>query len=220
MKKTFISFDVDGTIVKPEYNELIWFKEVPQLYAEKYGVNFEKAKQLVIEEYERVGENDVRWYTLGYWLKHFGFNTSEEKILEKYAEYVELYPEVLPVLKRLKRNYTLVVASAMSKDFIAVKLRKKEIFRYFERVFSAISDFGLIKKEVTFYQRVCQSLGIPPSQLIHVGDNYEADYLVPRKTGIKAFYLNRSGCRLFNTYPDSVVSDLEEFVRRIDNNLL
>jgi len=216
MKKTLISFDLDGTIVKPDYNEFIWFKEIPELYAKKYGLDFEKAREKVIKEYEKVGDNDVRWYSLDYWLKHFGFGVGEKEILEKYAPFVELYPEVISVLEKLKRNYILVISSAMGREFINVKLRKEKIFKYFNKVFSAISDFGMIKKEVAFYRKVCQSLDISPSQLIHVGDNYEADYLVPRNIGIRSFYLNRTGYRLSNN-DDSVVSDLKEFVYKINN---
>jgi len=219
MKKILISFDVDGTMVKPDYNELIWFKEIPRLYAKKHSIDFEKAKKLVIREYEKVGEDDMRWYLLSHWLRHFGFNVRGEEILEKYASCVELYPDVIPALDRLKRNYILIVASAMTKDFIAVKLRKEGLFKYFKRIFSAISDFSMIKKETAFYQRIYQTLGISPAQLIHIGDNYKADYLVPRKLGIISFYLNRNGNdphHLFDT--DSIVSDLEEFVLKINKD--
>jgi len=211
--KIVVSFDVDGTIVKPEYNELIWFKEIPQLYAKKYGVDFEKAKNLVIKEYEKVGEDDVRWYSLDYWLKYFGFNLGEREILQKYATQVDLYPEVILTLESLQRNYTLIIASAMSRAFISVKLEKDGIFKYFKRVFSSISDFGMTKKEGAFYQRVCQKMEISPSQLIHVGDNYEADYLAPRQVGIKAFYLNRINCS--DPHQPYVVCNLEEFARKI-----
>jgi len=30
-----VSFDVDGTLVKEDFNDLIWQKEIPSLYAQK-----------------------------------------------------------------------------------------------------------------------------------------------------------------------------------------
>ena len=42
-----ISFDVDGTLVNLEYNDLIWFKEIPELVAKKKKINFEKSLKYV-----------------------------------------------------------------------------------------------------------------------------------------------------------------------------
>jgi putative hydrolase of the HAD superfamily len=38
-------------------------------------------------------------------------------------------------------------------------------------------------------------LKVCPADLVHVGDHYEFDYLVPRAMGIQAFYLDRSARR-------------------------
>jgi putative hydrolase of the HAD superfamily len=38
-------------------------------------------------------------------------------------------------------------------------------------------------------------MGVPPSQMIHVGDHYEFDFLVPQKLGMKAYYLDRNGTK-------------------------
>lgn len=214
MQKPVISFDVDGTLVRPEYNELLWFKEIPERYAKQHGIGFGEAKKLVMREYERVGEDDVRWYILDYWLEHFGFDVPEEELLEKYAREVALYSDVIPVLDKLmRRGYTLVVASAMPRSFIDVKLKKDEIFTYFKKIFSAVSDFRMTKKEKAFYERMCGKLKIIPSTLIHVGDNYDADYLAPTRAGVKAFHLNRTDS---HTTPKShQISNLKEFVERI-----
>ena len=52
--------------------------------------------------------------------------------------------------------------------------------RYFGQIFSATSDFREVKKTPRFYQRVCEILKVRPEELVHVGDHYEFDYLVPR----------------------------------------
>jgi len=35
-------------------------------------------------------------------------------------------------------------------------------------------------------------LVVDPGEMVHVGDHYEFDYLVPRALGIQAFFLDRS----------------------------
>ncbi len=217
MEKIFISFDLDATLIKPDYNELVWFREIPELYAKKYGIEVEAAKELVIREYNKVGEDDLKWYILGYWLKHLGLVVEEKEILEKYADAVETYEEVIPVLKELKKEYALIISSAMSQSFIDVKLRCDNLFGYFDRVFSAISDFEMIKKKATFYKEVCKKLKIPTSNLIHVGDNYEADYLASRQVGVKAFYLNRTPSHSSSDF--HFVSNLSEFAYRLKDYL-
>ena len=44
-------------------------------------------------------------------------------------------------------------------------------------------------------------LNVSPADLVHVGDHYEFDYLVPRAVGIQAFYLDRSARREGGIYP-------------------
>jgi putative hydrolase of the HAD superfamily len=37
---------------------------------------------------------------------------------------------------------------------------------------------------------------VDPQEIVHVGDHYDFDYLVPRRLGMQAFYLDRSGERV------------------------
>jgi putative hydrolase of the HAD superfamily len=67
-----------------------------------------------------------------------------------------------------------------------------------------------VKKTVGFYQRICQILETRPQEMVHVGDHYEFDYLVPRSLGIRAFYLDRSGKRS----GDSVIPELKDLEER------
>lgn len=182
---------MDGTLVKPEFNDLIWREVIPELYARKNEIEIEEAKGFIEGEYDKIGEYDLRWYSLDFWLGYFRLNVREKEILGEYAGKVSLYPDVLSTLEKLSKNYQLVIASCMGNDFIGIKLRKRNIKKYFKRVFSAVS-IGLIKKEESFYLALCSSLTIKPGELIHIGDHYEFDYLVPRQIGIRAFYLDRN----------------------------
>ena len=82
-----ISFDVDGTLVDLEYNDLIWFKEIPELVAKKKKINFEKSLKYVYEEYTKLGEHNLNWYDINYWITYFRLKVSPKKILEKYFKF-------------------------------------------------------------------------------------------------------------------------------------
>jgi putative hydrolase of the HAD superfamily len=190
-----ISFDMDGTLVDPEYTDWVWLHGLPILYAEKTGLSFEKAKHLVVEEYLKVGEGAIEWYDIKYWFQFFQLEQSWKTLMERYADKVRIYPNVNHILEHLKDRFQLVLTSNAGREFIDVEMEATGLGRYFDRIFSATSDFGEVKKTAGFYQRICQILGVHPQNIVHVGDHYEFDYLVPRSLGIHAFYLDRSGER-------------------------
>ena len=76
-----ISFDVDGTLVGLEYNDLIWFKEIPELVAKKKKISFEGSLKLVQDEYNKLGEHNLNWYDINYWISYFGLEISPDKYL-------------------------------------------------------------------------------------------------------------------------------------------
>ncbi|MEA1964151.1 MAG: HAD family hydrolase [Candidatus Aerophobetes bacterium] len=183
-----VSFDVDGTLVKENFNDLIWQKEIPSLYARKRGTSLEKAEKMIIEEYKRVGENDLRWYSMDFWISHFHLDVQVDEIISKYESRIEVYPEVPSVLEKLKEKYSLIIITMMPSEFLVPKLRK--IGNYFKSTFSTISDFKDLKSPQG-YLKICQKLQISPVQLLHIGDQWKADYLSPKKAEINTVFLDR-----------------------------
>ncbi|HEB37754.1 MAG TPA: HAD family hydrolase [Thermoplasmatales archaeon] len=132
-------------------------------------------------------------------------NYSWKKLMEDYSYAIEIYPDVIPTLERLKNNYNFIIISNARKEFIEIQIEKLDIERYFKRVFSTVSDFNMVKKEGEVYRKVCEEMGIDKSEIIHVGDDYKFDFLAPRSIGIKAIYLDRKGGK----NGDFVISSLE-----------
>jgi len=187
-----ISFDMDGTLIDPEFTDWVWSHGIPTLYAKKKGIEFEEAKALVEEEYRRVGEGSIEWYDIKYWLNFFGLDPNWKALMEQYVDKIRVYSDVNHILDRLKDRSSLIITSNAGREFIDIELEATGIGRYFDRIFSATSDFGQIKKTVDFYHKICEIMGVAPGEMIHVGDHYEFDYIVPRSIGIHAFYLDRS----------------------------
>ncbi|PIX25956.1 MAG: HAD family hydrolase [Deltaproteobacteria bacterium CG_4_8_14_3_um_filter_45_9] len=206
-----ISFDMDGTLVNPEFTDWVWLHGIPTLYAEKVGLPFEEAKAFVVKEYLKVGEGAIEWYDIKYWFQFFRLKESWKALMGRYVNKINIYPDVHHILERLKDRFQLVLTSNAGREFIAVEMEATGLVGYFDRIFSATSDFGEVKKTVGFYQRICQILEARPQEIVHVGDHYEFDYLVPRTLGIHAFYLDRSG----EQNGDFVISDLRDIEERL-----
>ncbi len=206
-----ISFDLDGTLVEPEFNEWIWGVGIPQLFAEKRGISFDEAKEIVGGEYRKVGEGSLEWYDIKYWFNVFQLDGNWKQLLNRFSHRIKIYPEVLKVLKDLSSHYRLIIISNAAREFIDIEVEVAELRGYFSRIFSATSDFRQIKKTAEFYGRICQILRLGSQQMVHVGDHWEFDYLVPKGLGIKALHIDRSG----NYNGDDVIRNLEEVGQRL-----
>jgi putative hydrolase of the HAD superfamily len=207
----FISFDMDGTLIGPEFTDWVWSHGIPTLYAQKSGIPFEEAKAFVEVEYRKVGEGVVEWYDIKYWFRFFQLEMHWQVLMERYIDKINVYSDVNHILERLKGKFSLILTSNAGREFIDIEMEATGLGRYFDRIFSATSDFGDVKKTARFYHRICEILGANPHEIVHVGDHFEFDYLVPRTLGIHAFYLDRSGGKR----GDFVLCDLKELEKKL-----
>ena len=213
-KKKLISFDLDNTLIEPAYTTFIWEIGIPQLYAKKHNISPSKAAQIVIAEYERVGDLNLEWYDITYWFKYFELPGRWENLLEEHRDKIRPFPEAKEVIEDLAKYYNLIVLSNAAREFVEVELKEAGIENYFTRIFSATSDFRQVKKTPQFYKQICKIMEIEPSDTIHTGDHYEFDYLVPKSIGIKAFYLDRDRTKPKDCF---TVKNLKEFAVLIKN---
>jgi len=186
---------MDGTLIDPEFTDWVWGQGIPSLYGGKVGLPFDVAKAFVVKEYEKVGEGAVEWYDIKYWFRLFQLEGSWKELMKQFVDKIKVYPDVNHILDRFKERFPLILTSNAGREFIEIEMEATGLGQYFDRIFSATSDFRVVKKTTEFYQQVCHTLNVYPEEIVHVGDHYDFDYLVPRTVGIQAFYLDRSGER-------------------------
>ena len=184
-----ISFDAEGTVVTPAFSHAMWHETIPALYAEKEGIDIVQAKEAVVEEYDKIGDQRLEWYDIDYWTEGLGLGASGP-VIQSCLNKIFYYPEVIDVLSSLGNKYQLVIASGTPVELLDFLLQ--DIKPYFARVFSSVSHYGQLKNP-EFYLGICKEMGVKPDQVVHVGDNWQYDFLNSRQIGINAFYLDRSG---------------------------
>lgn len=200
-----ISFDMEGTLITHSFSNHIWEEAIPELYAEENDMPIDVARSHVLAEYDEVGEESPLWYDVDYWFTRLGIPGEWRDLLPVAAKRLEVYPEVHNILERLSCQYSLIIASNTIREFLDVQLTylKTE----FKHVFSAPSDYGIIKKDPEFYSTLLSELGIDPTGVAHVGDHFRFDYEVPRMVGMDSYHLDREG----KNNGKNTVEDLEEF---------
>jgi putative hydrolase of the HAD superfamily len=186
-----ISFDLDGTLVKPIYADKVWLEGVPKLYAKEKKIPIEQAKQYIYKQYEKIGKNRKEWYDIDWWFKQFQLKEPWQNLLNNYRHTIQLYPETLETLEKLSKKFELIIISNAKREFIEIQLEETKLNPYFTHVFSSLSDFNKVKKLPDVYKHILSLLKIQSNEIIHVGDSKEFDYESPQKIGIKSFYLNR-----------------------------
>jgi FMN phosphatase YigB (HAD superfamily) len=198
MKKV-ISFDLDGTLVNAVYGNLVWLEGVPERFAFEHDLAIDEAKQIVEDQYNSLGESSILWYDLPYWIERFELDVSVDVLLDQYESHIKLEPNAAETIKILSQDYSLVIASNAARVFVEKELGYTGISHCFTHIFSATSDFKMVKGQKDFYVQMCRNLGVTPSDVIHIGDHEVFDCEVPREVGISAYHYSPGGQSNGNT---------------------
>ena len=204
-----VSFDFDGTLADENFDKFLWFVEIPKLYAKKHKLSLADAEKKVVSEYDSLVSHHS-WTDVGFWFDRFGLGDYNQA-LDDLKHHIKLFPDTLSTLTELNKRFRLVLVTNAERKILDLKLKADGVDQFFSDVFSAPSDFEKLKKDETVYSEIIKKLGIEPSEIVHVGDSWESDYLVPRKVGIRSFFLDREGIR----QGEDVVHSLVEFKEKL-----
>jgi putative hydrolase of the HAD superfamily len=211
---TIISFDLDGTITTSDYADHVWLEGLPRIYAKEKNTSYRKAKQILINAYDAIGDHKSEWYDLSYWFIRYRLKTPWQNLLKQYTHYIQPYQDALYAVKKLAPRFPLIITSNAIREFIEIELQSTVLTDYFYSIYSSLSDFKQVKKHPNVYQQICDVLQIETHDLIHVGDRYDYDYISPKKIGVQAYHLDRNQT---NQRTSFTVFSLYEFLDKIHN---
>ena len=202
-----ISFDCGGTLFyEVEQDHVVFHKILNSL-----GYEFEVAEVKRALDDARVWWNGEKAKTGEVWTE-----VSWAKLLQKMVSNLTIpdsswivaqlcerwlleanfraYDDVLPTLNELKSaGFKLIVISNVSSSKnLKTYLRKAGIPNCFEATIAS-GDIGYEKPNPEIFRKASKILNIPASQILHVGDKYEEDYIGAYNAGLKALLLDRKG---------------------------
>ncbi len=103
-----------------------------------------------------------------------------------------IIPEVIEILKRLKENFKLIIASDEFRDILEKKLEK--VFGDWKQLFEI-----LVTPEVTktmkpsekYYKIILNLTGLRPEETVMIGDSWERDLAPANSIGIKTILFSK-----------------------------
>lgn len=101
---------------------------------------------------------------------------------------VELYDEVDEALVALAARVPLLAVTNGNAD-----LARTGVARHFVGVVSA-RTCGIGKPDPRIFEVACAQLGLPPRDVLHIGDDWALDVLGAQAAGLQTAWLCRSGC--------------------------
>ena len=202
-----VSFDAEGTLVTPRLSQVIWHEAIPALFAKRWELGIDRAKEQVFAAYDEVGEHRIEWYDIKYWFKRFDLD-DYEGLLSSYRHEISYYEEALEVVAQVGDKYDVIVISNSAREFLDPLLETMQ--GHFKNIFCTLSDFHILKCP-ELYLNICGLLRIDPEEMVHVGDSWEFDYDIPMKAGVRAVLLDRQGIR----EGDSIITDLRQLARML-----
>ena len=127
------------------------------------------------------------------------------EVFSVYRNQVELFDDVLPVLKRLRNRYMLCSLTNGNADIVRVGLGD-----IFDHALTA-ADVGSAKPEPAMFMQACRLTGNTPEQMLHIGDEAATDILGANTVGFRTIWINRKNETWKHEYrPHAQIESLTE----------
>ena len=201
-----VSLDFGGTLAKELEDESYAFHEIFNELGFKVNLN----------EVKRVYADSWKWWlkikseTGKIWnenaladltrrmLRELNLPFNDEIINEVLRMYpyklkFKLYDDVKPTLDKLKdMGYPLIIISNVSSTKnLSIYLERLGIKHYFKYLIGS-GTIGFEKPDPRIFHYAVKLVKVKPDEIIHIGDDYEADYLGALNAGLKAILIDRN----------------------------
>ena len=205
-----ITFDVGSTLLFPDPPEDVVMQRA--LASLGHDVVLESITPYIETMYVEVYENELKthpdfwadddtsrdlWYAMYRWLAtQLGFaDIKEELATFVYQAYLSadnwsLYDEVIPALEALKaRGIRMAVISNWDGNLPQL-LQDIDIAKYFDTITTS-ALVNLRKPDPRIFALTLDNLSLKPFEIMHVGDNVEADGFGAREAGVETIIIDR-----------------------------
>jgi 2-haloalkanoic acid dehalogenase type II len=123
---------------------------------------------------------------------------------------VECYVDAIPALEQLAQRWPLVSISNGNADLERIGLK-----RFFQFSLTA-REHGVAKPHADIFHSACRRLGLPPGEVLHVGDDPILDVVGAHQAGMRTAWINRTGAAwTHEATPEIQLTHLGELVEHL-----
>jgi FMN hydrolase / 5-amino-6-(5-phospho-D-ribitylamino)uracil phosphatase len=194
-----IAFDLDNTLwdVEPvlaraEMQLAAWLeRNCPRITARLTAADM-RAARAALAEREPHKAHDVTYLRVTALTAHAREHGYDERLAAEGFEVflaarnqVDVFPDVLPALRALRRRYRLASFSNGNAD-----LQRIGLHELFEVSLNA-REVGAAKPAARCFEALAARLGLPAEQILHVGDDPHLDVAGARGAGLRTAWMSR-----------------------------
>jgi 2-haloacid dehalogenase len=198
---TLIDFDLSGTIVQT-LGDRLNSVDVNEFLEVCHRDRYEE----VLGEYRPY--RDILRASLKRSMAQFGldYQESDGDALVKAVPTYGPFPDVPPVLERLRQHFKLVIITNSEDDLFAGNRERLGV--PIDHVITA-EQAGGYKPSLDVFRYTFEQIGADPSEVVHIAQGFEYDIIPAYHLGLRKIWINRRGIAGDPSYgPYDEVSDL------------
>jgi HAD superfamily hydrolase (TIGR01549 family) len=179
-----VSFDVFDTVLKRKIGKP---KSIFKLQGRTFLIFRISAEWFARIIGKILGKEEISIDDIYRWLPHYDVT---KELLNEFEESVcdENLFDIIQELKSQRKEILFVSDMYLPAEFIKRLLEKNLITPPYRLYVS--SEVGTTKS-LGLFQHILSETGYNPSQMLHIGDNYQSDFLAPRRYGISSIYWSK-----------------------------
>ena len=165
---TTVFLDMDGTLLDLHFDNYFWQEHVPLRYSQKHKINLDYAKQQLQARFQSKADT-LDWYCTDFWTKELKLNIPSLK--KEISHRIRIFPKVKQFLERLIHiNKRIILTTNAHRDSVTIKMHFSQLESYFDKIISS-HDFGYLKEELVFWDKLMEIEPYDPANTIFVDDN-------------------------------------------------
>ena len=220
-----VCFDLDGTICDLWEGEGTARIKLIEILSERTEMESDEVSKLYDTKWANIKRNYMGWVAKGMdevdiREKHMndvfeilGLETGARQLAELHCKTtmdgIIIYPDARSVLESMGEKHRLCMITNGPPDWQREKLEKLDITKYFEEIIVS-GEIGHHKPSPKIFNEMTQRMGVDPSEIIYIGNDYWKDIVGANGAGWKTAWVNRQGQEIEYVDPTYIIKELSE----------